>query len=497
MFPQLGLNLADYSGYSDGEGGFNFSSASQEELAELSKALEAGDITGRETTNLTSASGSPLKVESLDKTLKLLTFKKSDIVLWKKIPQQKAYNTVEEFNQLDSYGDDRGGFVLEGELPQEEDSTYIRRAQLVKFLGVVKSVTHVMTLTNSMIADTIKQETENGSMWILRKLNRSLAFGNSTVIPQEFNGVYHQHERHDGVNYYLGSLANYVNGDTVIDMRGKILTESAVEDAAEQIVENFGFGTDLFAPPKVFSNYTKQAYGNKYITPGTNAQTSKLGQRVPGQITNFGEIDFNYDIFLANKGKVLAGVGATHPKAPSAPTVSAAAVASDSLSKFVAGTAGNYTYSVRAINRFGESALTTIGAPVAVVAGGAVDLTITAGGGGEPATGYAIYRTDITGDTVTMYKIYEISVSELAAGHNGAAATATRDRDFFMANTEQAFQIQNDEEVYCFKQLAPLMKMDLAITSPAYRFMVLLYGTPILFAPRKMIRFINIGKQTV
>jgi hypothetical protein len=41
-----------------------------QELAELNKALSAGSITGRETTNLTTASGSPLKVESLEANLK-------------------------------------------------------------------------------------------------------------------------------------------------------------------------------------------------------------------------------------------------------------------------------------------------------------------------------------------------------------------------------------------------------------------------------------------
>ena len=40
------------------------------------------------------------------------------------------------------------------------------------------------------------------------------------------------------------------------------------------------------------------------------------------------------------------------------------------------------------------------------------------------------------------------------------------------------------------------MKMDLAILSPAYRFMVLLYGTPFLYAPKKMVRLINIGRAS-
>jgi hypothetical protein len=42
-----------------------------------------------------------------------------------------------------------------------------------------------------------------------------------------------------------------------------------------------------------------------------------------------------------------------------------------------------------------------------------------------------------------------------------------------------------------------MMKMDLAVLSPAYRWMILLYGTPILFAPKKWIRMINIGRLEV
>ena len=46
-----------------------------------------------------------------------------------------------------------------------------------------------------------------------------------------------------------------------------------------------------------------------------------------------------------------------------------------------------------------------------------------------------------------------------------------------------------------FKQLAPIMKMDLALLSPAKRWMVLMYGTPILKAPRKLLRFVNVGRD--
>ena len=84
----LGINLADYAKMAPGQAVFG--SGSQEDLNHLQKALEAGSITGRETANMTTASGSPLKVESLDKTLKHITFKESEIVFWNMLPKKAA-----------------------------------------------------------------------------------------------------------------------------------------------------------------------------------------------------------------------------------------------------------------------------------------------------------------------------------------------------------------------------------------------------------------------
>ena len=159
----LGINLSDYqNGGLDNQPLFDNSSTTPEQLAELSKALEAKEITGMQTVNSTADSGAPLKTESLERNLKLLTFKDSDIRFWKRIPKAAAYNTVEEYNQLKSYGAETGGFNNEGELPQDEDSVYVRRAELVKFLGVTKSVTHPMQLVNTMVGNIMQREVTNG-----------------------------------------------------------------------------------------------------------------------------------------------------------------------------------------------------------------------------------------------------------------------------------------------------------------------------------------------
>ena len=493
----LGLNLADYANAAaNGNGqGAVFGGSNMEELNQLNKALEAGSISGRETTDLSTASGAPLKVESLDKTLKHLTFKENDIALWKTVPKKSAYNTVEEYNQLASYGTNRGGFYNEGELPNEEDSLYVRRAQLVKFMGVVKSVTHPMTLVNNMVGNIVEREIKNGTMWILRKLNQSLYFGDETLTPQEFNGFFAQHQRNDN---WL-NLDSYMDSEVVVDLRGQALNEDAIETASNGIVENFGLGNQLFAPPKVMSDFVKGFYGNKFIQPNSDMTAAGImGQRVQSFDSQFGRIGLNWDIFAKKLPTISSTTGASSPNAPNAVVSNAiAAVATDASSRWNASDAGNYIYAVTAVNRNGESGAVQIGgSAVAAVAGGAVELDFTDGGGSEVATAYRVYRSQAGAPSFAasrLFPLYDISVAEKTAGYDGGSAGIVRDRNRWMPNTDQAVLFQMDNEVVEFAQLAPLMKMDLAVLSPAYRFMILMYGTPFLYAPKKMVRFINIG----
>lgn len=497
----LGVNLSDYAdgGYTHEGALFDTAATSEGALADLSKALEAGQLSGNQSMNSQiPGQGAALKVESLEKNLKLLTFKESDIRMWKKIPKTPAYNTVEEFNQLVSYGTDRGGFNLEGELPQSEDSTYVRRMELVKFLGVTRSVTHPMQLVSNSVGNMIQKEISNGTMWILRKVNRALAFGDAHIIPQEFNGLYRQHANNDA----YASLNAYMNSPEVIDLRGKSLTQAVIEDAANVVVENWGSSDTLFAPPSVLKNFAKDYYKQqRIIQGGGNSNGITVGTPPKNVSTTSGDIDLLSDLFLKAPGARGTIDGATALKAPTAPVAGATpavAVADAGFTKF-GDSAGDYFYGVATINRFGESTITKLGVGLTtVVVGQAVDLSFTAPASAEPATGFVIYRSKKNPatpfDSTPMYAILSTSLVEQVNGYDGASNNLVRDRNRVLPGTEQAFQIQADEEVYMFKQLAPLMKMDLATLSPSTRFMILLYGTPQLYSAKKMIRFINIGE---
>ena len=492
---RLSINLADY-GYASQQDGFHNGMHGSENLDQLNKALAAEEITGRQTTDLTTASGAPLKVESLEKTLKHITFRESDIRLWKDLPKKAAYNTVEEYNQQTSYGANRGGWNREGELPEEEDSIFVRRAQLVKYLGVTKSVTHQMTLVQTMIGSVMERTIKDGTLWILRTLNQGLYFGNEKMVPEQFNGFLAQQMQSDA----WASYSDYMNSEMVVDLRGSALTEEAIEQAANSIVENYGLGTQIYGPPAVLSNFVKNFYGNKFIVPNTPSLSDGImGQRVQAFDSQFGQIGLNHDVFFKKLPSLRSTSPATSQKAPNKPiwdaTTPAAVQTNVSGSKWFAADAGNVYYGVVSINRFGESDLAINPTAVAAVANGAIDLKFADGGGVNKATAYRIYRTKVGGSTTgEFYPLYEVNLDDVTRGYDGGGAGIIRDMIRFLPDTDQSALFQFDNEVVEFAQLAPLMKMDLAVLSPAFRFMVLLYGTPFLYAPKKMVRFINIGK---
>lgn len=496
MNERLTVNLSDY-GFASQPDGFRAGAESYETVDQLNKALAAEQITGRETAGLTTASGAPLKVESLEKTLKHLTFREQDIKLWKDLPKKAAYNTVEEYNQQVSYGAHRGGWNREGELPEEEDSVFVRRAQLVKYLGVTKSVTHQMTLVNTVLGSVMERAIKDGTMWILRALNEGLYFGDEKIVPEQFSGFLAQQRNSDS----WASYAEYMDSEHVIDLRGSALTEDAIETAANIIVENYGLGNQVYGPPAVLSSFVKNFYGNKFVVPNTPSLSDGImGQRVQAFDSQFGRVGLNHDVFFKKLPSKTTASAATSQKAPTKPIWDASmpTEVKDTIagSRWKSVDAGNVYYAVTAINRFGESDLAINNTAVAAVANCAIDLKFADGGGVNKATAYRIYRTKVGGNAAgPFYPLFEVSLDDLTRGYDGGSATTIRDMNRYLPDTDQSVLFQFDNEVIEFSQLAPLMKMDLAVLSPAYRFMVLLYGTPLLYAPKKMVRFINIGKS--
>ena len=472
-----------------------FGDSGSADVAEITKAVNAGQLTGQEL-NGQLTSGASLKVESLDNTLKVLTNKSEDTVVWKMIPKDKAYSNVEAYNRLVSYGNDGAAFTNEGELPESVDSQYERNAVLVKYLGTTREVTHPMTLVRTQVANLVQKETENGILWLMRQIDRGLAFADSKIVSQEFDGLYAMHRNS------FTSLTDYHDSEVVIDLRGKVLKDADLESAVQGVYNNFGYASHIISSTPVFSNYVKNFHESKRVNVGmpmTAITGATMGQKVNQIQTQYGSVDIVADRFWQSAPSKKSTNLASHTKAPAAPVAdgSTPIAVATATTKFT-DSDGDYRYAVAAVNRYGESVLTMLGGVQAVAATEVVNLKFTAGAGTYAATGFVIYRTKVDKTSATdalnvFYPIFKVSAAELTAGYDGGAAGIVRDINRYIAGTEQALVPQFDTDVLAWKQLAPIMRMELATLSPSIRFMVLAYGTPVLFAPKKMARIINIG----
>lgn len=484
-------------GLDDFQAGF-LGGLNEEGAMELLKAMQAGSITGRDTANQTLTM-EPLKAESLETTLKLLEYRQKDIKLLNRMPKLTAYNTVEEFLQLQSYGINRGGFYNEGELSDTEDSQYVRRAEKVKYLQITGEVTMQAQMVRSYV-DAMRQEVENKTMWITRKANITLTKGDEDIVPQEWNSIYKQHASIGSATGMLYTTLNDYYGSSVIfDLRGKSLKQAHVEEAAVRVDANFGNVSDLFAPPSVISALAQDYYADQRIIQNGTGFNGTIGTVPKAISTTMGDVNLMGDKFIkTDDSKLLTDGG--DPKAPTLPTAGAVpALAVDASSVYAAGETGAVLYAVSAVNRFGESALRILnGASINITIGSSIDLTFTAAASTNAATGYKIYRTKVGGvSTDKFYPLFTVSTAQLAAGYDGAAALSVRDRGRILPDLETAFITEMVDEVMSFKQLAPISKLDLAVISMSRRFITFQFATPQLYTPKKLVKFINCAKVLV
>ena len=483
-------------GLKDYENMDGFGLSTWEEVAELNKALAAGyDIPATSG----GVSGSALRVESLESSLKVITFQMQHIKFWQKIPKLPAYSTVEEYNQLTSYGSDAGAFTPEGELGEYDDAAYLRKVSLVKYIQTVRKVTHPLTLVRAAHGDVVGNEIRNGIMWMLGKVENSLYWGNS-ALGYATNGV-----EWDGLNSMLNPWTNaqpkiaVPSVSSYVDAKGDPLTEDILESAANQIVENYGFPTDIFIGTRPLADLAKVMFPKERIV--VPYKEGQIGVPINTFASQAGILAFNPDVFLRKRAHPASSTSA---KAPLPPTVisalraAAGAGFSGDWTKTNNGW-GQYYYRCSAVNRYGESAASAAVQSAAVIADTDYLTVLCNNNVGEAAASYHIdylniYRGVANGGlTDTLYLVHQI----VAANRNNSGATSWVDENVICSNVHKVFIGELTPQVISFKQLAPMMKMDLAVIEPSIRWLQLLYGVPIIYAPKKWTVIANIGEATV
>lgn len=444
----------------------------QREIVDLYKALSTNDFQqiqgpGNQT------GGAALIPESLEQSLKVLTYDETNLKLWRDIPKVKAFSTVEEYNTITDYGEDLSGFQREGIAGVDTTASIERNFELIKCLNTTRSITDLQTLVTN-VTEPEALETQNGMRYILGQAERALFYGDSTLSADgkegiEWNGIMKQAE-----------------ANNTIDLKGEYLTDKVLNNSAETVLNNYGQATKVYMPINVSRVFSEQYYPNQRALMNVEAGSVVAGTTVTQFNSVGGTMDVVPNVFMRR------GITPLDPKQaaagqnpPSAPTVKAEAYAEgegDAIEK------GTYRYAVVAYNENGRS-VAVEAAPLALTEGQAkgIKLTIKNSDAQLFAPEYfVIYRTEK--DQTTYYEIARVGAKTSQKG----GETEFIDKNETLPNTAMAVVGDFREQNIVFKQLAPMFKLPYAMVGPVRRFGVFLYGTPIVYAPKRFVVIKNI-----
>jgi hypothetical protein len=464
---------------------------SSDEIEALNKALTAGYGGAGKPTDLVY--GGVLQAESLESTLKSVTFDMKNLKMWPAISVDKAYNLFEQYNRLIGVGSDASPYIGEGGAPREEDSTYIRDGQRIVFFGTRRKVSHQMTLVRTTVGDVVAQQAKEGTMHLLKSVEREMYWGhahfaNAATGKQDgalsdlpansiaMNGLLQQLLKGDeDTQQKSKEFEGFGESRSIAkDLAGAVLTQDDLEDLAVIALENFGSPSDLHIEPLALSSFIKQFYPQFRSNPGLSNQT--VGYDVSKMTTSAGSIEFKPNLFLRPRGRVRSVGIAGAPVAPSL-TAPAAPSVDGSLDP-----AASYDYVVTAVNDHGE------GSPSAALTG------VTPGANGAAAI--TIVTPGPAG--AKFFKVYR-KMSGAAAGSeafigNYKSAGTIIDSGAKAPGLGEAFLLDMSSECMRFKQLAPLSKINFAIVTTALEFAIVLYGALFVYTPRFNCLFRNLGK---
>jgi hypothetical protein len=428
-----------------------------QQFEELQKALTTGY--GTDVSQLTG--GGALRIQSLDKTMMATIQENKHFRLFNELAKNSAGATVDEWTEQSGVGGFLGGSTnTETGNIASAQGTYARRVGLVKYLMTRREVSFVSTLGNN-IASSEAIEQQAGAKQLLTDAEYLSFYGDSTVVPTEFDGIYAQ--------IVAGVAAGQVDGGNILDAQGQSLASvNLVNQAASQISRRDNFGT----PTHLFMSQLTQADFDTGLDPAfrvplTNVPNGgiSLGSPVKGIRTSWGDIATMPDVFI-NDGDQDVPFEVTYPALATAnttmkPTLAIDASVTDASSQFGAGQAGNYYYLVTGVSAAGQSD-GRITAQTAVAAGKKVVLTITASGGGQE-TGYAIYRSRLNGtNTPSDFRL----VARVAKA-GGTTTYTDYNRD--IPGTTKAFVLNMTpgDQAINWRQLLPMLKFPLYPTVAA------------------------------
>ena len=478
----------------DNASGAGFLTAKSAEVHRLDQALNLAD--GYELKAPGDRSGgSALAVENLDRTLKIVTFGLDSLTIWKDIAKERITQLTQEYNVQSSYGVTGSPFFQMGQTPEESLAKYDREVARLKYLGTYGQVMHDISLITGAHGDVVGREVKNKTIELLQSNERQIWLAENSIQDLEYDGIQKQIEvKSDDQTYKMANFAGYQNTeDSVIfdarksDSEGGQLDPKNVEKACLLSHINAGAARDLYLSSATYSDFSTRFFEKQRLLPG---QVLSTGHRVK---THAGILDASYkpSSFLLPKISPLKGKyveDSSKSDMENNNTVSfTAAPALEAAGGHFEGASQAYQYQVAEVTAKGERA-----AVLLEDSGGTDEITVE-------ANNVVNLLVKTSADTIFL-NLYRSKSGEkdfrfikrAKVVKEAATVVKITDDGSKVPGTSTAFLMQMDPDVVCWKQLGPLMKFDIAVLGTAYRWLQLLYGTPLVMAPRKNVIMKNL-----
>lgn len=448
------------------------------QIASLAKALLAGNDVNNP--GAAPGVGFPIRVEDLDPVLRILTYQEPALVTFRMVAKKPVFNTVHEYNLLNSYGDRRLPiFGSETALPEPGDSTYERKTVKVKYAMRRREVSVIAGIVRSAIGNTLAAEAKAGTMELLGGIESALWYGDSSLDPLQWDGF--EKLLIDG-------------GAEVVDKLGQPLTQDDAIDGPVAIADadRWGRASHWFTNLRHKADLAKLLFpGGRYDMNGNKPK--QIGGRVESIETETGEVTLVGSTFLdfgvLAPTTAAAGDSAKRPATPTISTGQASPV--DGTASFTLDSdAGAYFLTVEAWNTFGHSAPVVVNAGALTVSkGDAITFGVTPGGANSPATlWWQVYRTPVGGAASTKKLVLRV------VNAAGAAETLITEKNVNRPNTVSAYLVEGTPETMYVGQLAPLLQTPLGAIDLTHRKALMYFAVPVYTAPRRARVYRNVGR---
>ena len=473
--------------------------ALNDQLRKNADAIKKSNV-GYQSNSVSGEALSPIVPQSIEQTLANASFAMKDIVCWNLIPKVQVTNTYHEYAVINEHGQDLDPFISEGGGASDAFGTtqaqYERKFVKIKYLAERRSISDVGTLVGIIGSNPngLAEETERGTMSLLRKVENQLFHGSETLNSNGFDGIIEQIAR-DTSSAYTAANGGRSFSDNQSDLGGAVASPGKLHEVLGELssINRFGKPDFIMCDPKVYSKLIKESDGAgrhdslllvNLLDQGV--QTFGAGPKIH-VMGPFGAVPVIMAPFLNKQSlcPTAASSSATTAGWQAGDfTIASVAIAGAEVSHFDAaatgnGHDGNFSYKLVLVSAKGYSEPFTLSA-VAADDGNVPRITCAAGGASRIASDalyWRVYRS--APGSLTDYKLVEeIPVSFL----NTAAETW---KDFGNTRRDCSSVIIGQTDSLEFVRLLDFLRRPVAELGAAKNFLLMLFGSALVKLPKK------------